>query len=97
MDDNLVQVYGRLTAHEFLLEVMYANWLAQMPELQARQMSSDLRKRVRKAYTAPDANQSEAEAIGLQVVQDSEVMTERFLRKVEAREAGIRAELSRKP
>jgi hypothetical protein len=60
-------------------------------------MSSDLRKRVRKAYAAPDADQSAAATVGLQIVQDSGIMTERFLQKVESREAEIRAELSRKP
>jgi hypothetical protein len=76
MDDNLVQVYGRLTAHEFLLEVMYANWFAHMPESQARQMSSDLRKRVRKAYAAPDADQSAAANSAGQRHNDREISSE---------------------
>lgn len=97
MDEAILQAYGRLTAHEFLLEVMYANWFANLPELNARQMTADLRKRSRSAYSAPDADQPSADNYGLQIMKDSEVMTGRFLQKVEKREAEIRARLAQDP
>jgi len=95
MDEAIIQAYGRLTAHEFLLEIMYANWFAQMPEPQARRMSSDIRSRMKRAYSAHDADQSSAETSGLQIMQDADVLADRFLQKVEKREAEIREELSR--
>jgi hypothetical protein len=97
MDDNLLQAYERLTAHEFFLEVMYANWFASIPEANARQLSADLRRRMRTAYAAPDADQSTAETQGLQIMQDAEVLADRLLQKIETREAAIREELSRRP
>lgn len=32
MDENLIQAYARLSVHEFALEVMMANWVADMGE-----------------------------------------------------------------
>lgn len=92
--DDLVQVYGRLTAHEFFLELIYANWFASLPEANARQISSDLRSRVWKGYISPDAQQKKVEASGLSMMMDVEVMTDRFLKKVESREAEIRVKLA---
>jgi hypothetical protein len=93
VDDNLLQAYARLTAHEFLLEVLYANWFASLAEPNARQLSTDIKKRMQTAYTSPDVDQSAAETYGLQVVKDAAVMADRFFKKVEAREAEIRAKL----
>lgn len=91
MDDLQAQVCARLTAHEFMLEVMYANWFASLSELNARQLSRDLRNRMRNAYVASDADQAAAEDVGLQIMRDAEVLADRFLQKVERREAEIRA------
>ena len=89
-DDLLLQAYARLTAHEFMLEVMYANWFASIPEATARQISSELQTRMRRAYSAPNAVAGAAN-IDLQIAADAATMADRFLVKVAARGAEIRA------
>ena len=95
MDEAMLQAYGRLTAHEFLLEVLYANWLAHMTQADADRTISELRNRMRRSYSAPDADQSMAENFGLQIVQDAKQLMDRFLKKVEARTSEIREQISR--
>ena len=41
MDEAMLQAYGRLTAHEFLLEVLYANRLAHMTQADADRTISE--------------------------------------------------------
>ena len=93
MDDNMMQAYARLSAHEFFLEVMYANWLARMAESHAKKLAADLRRGMRSGYVAADAEPTAAERQGLQVASDAADLADRFLKKVEARQALIRAEL----
>lgn len=95
MDDDLIQAYGRLTAHEFLLEVLYANWLAHMSEAQAAQFEADFRRVSRSFYAAADVQQEAAAQNGMTVIRDASAMMERFWGKVRSREAEIRAALSR--
>jgi hypothetical protein len=97
MDEAIIQAYARLTAHEFFLEIMYANWLAQMPEPQASQTASEIRNRMKRAYSAPNADPASAESYGLQIAQDASALADRFLDKVESRASEIRAGLSQVP
>ena len=82
MDEAILQAYARLTAHEFLLEVMYANWLAQMPESNAERMLADFRSRMKRAYTTHDADQQAAEDFGLQIARDAEQLMARLVQEV---------------
>ncbi len=95
MDDNTVQAYARLTAHEFFLEVAYANWFASMSERDAKDIADTLNQRMRSAYVADDAKQSAAETSGLQIASDAAEMAQRFLTKVESRASEIRAKAPR--
>jgi hypothetical protein len=87
------QLANLWTAHEFFLEVMYANWLAQMPELNAEHMLTDLRNRMKRAYSAPGADQQASGDFGLQIARDAEQMMDRFLQKVGGRTAEIRTQI----
>ena len=61
--------------------LMYANWLAQMPEPKAERMLTDLRDRMKRAYSAPSADQQASEDFGLQIARDTEQMIGRFCKK----------------
>lgn len=94
MNEELLQAYARLTSHEFMLEVLYAQLLAQMPEAAAEDMKRNINRQSRMAYTAPDANPAIANNYGMQIAQDATVLTERFLEKVSRREREIREQLA---
>jgi len=95
MDDNLVQAYGRLTSHEFLLEILYAQLLAQMPEDSARAMKEQILKQMKNAYTHEATKPGMAESAGMTIVNDAAQMTEIFMDKVSRREHQIRLQIGK--
>lgn len=96
MDEAMLQAYARLTTHEFMLEIMYANWFANLPEANAKQISADLRSRMRRAYSSPDAA-ADVTNSDLRVAADAAVLADRFLDKVDRRAAEIRAKQFQDP
>jgi hypothetical protein len=92
LDENITQAYARLTCHEFMLEILYANFLADMSATDAQSFASKILSRSQSAWMAPDVDKDFAENNGLKVVQDSHAMTSRFLEKALARSTEIRAE-----
>jgi hypothetical protein len=92
MNDDLLQVYSRLSVHEYFLEVMYANIFAQMDEAATKELAARIRANLRQSQIAPGSSQQAAEAFGLQIAQYSAAMSERLLSKIEARAASIKAE-----
>lgn len=90
MNDTLIQILGRLQAHEFLLEHLYADGFTQMPEVEAEQMSAGLRVLSRQSVASVDAKQDVAEGYGLQIGRDSIEIMDRFLAKAEERARGRR-------
>jgi hypothetical protein len=94
MDENLIQACAKLTTHEFLLEVLYANWLAHMPQQDADEIHAEFLRLSKSAWILPDADQKAAHLIGLTIMTDAATMTERFWEKVRRMEASIREGLS---
>lgn len=90
LDDWDVQVAARLTSHEFLLEILYAHWFAQLPVEAASSIAAEIIRKTRSSYVAADSDQQAVEDAGVQVALDSQVMTERFFAKVEERAHQIR-------
>lgn len=95
MDDILTQVFGRLTAHELVMEVMMANWLASMPEDAAKTFVDDFRLKGLLAYWPAEKVISDDDAS--LIIQDSQQMIDHFLDKAVRRSREIRAKLSRSP
>ncbi|MGN6496602.1 MAG: hypothetical protein ACTHK5_04580 [Tsuneonella sp.] len=88
MDDFSIQVAGRFTALEFVLEVMLANNLAHMPEEVSEQFKSDLVSRPGYIKRGP------MDADAMQAIQaECTAVLARFVEKVSEREAELREKL----
>jgi hypothetical protein len=85
MDDFQIQVAGRLSALEFVLEVMMANTLADLDEATSNQVKRDLVSRPGYIQRGP------VDAELVQAIQsETTAVLERFVEKVASREAEIR-------
>jgi len=94
MNDDLVQAYAGLTMQEFALEVLYANWLAQMPQAEAERILQVLIDSLRYSMHVPsDATVDEKCAFGVQ--KDAAARMERFANRVRESTDKIRATRSR--
>ncbi len=93
MDEPTVQTFARLTAHEFLLEILYAQWFAQMPESDENVVADRIRTLLKQVYIAPDADVP-ADDAALRLAMDSQVMGVRFLEKVKKRAGDIRRQVN---
>jgi hypothetical protein len=88
MDDFQIQVAGRLTALEFVLEVLLANNLAFMDEAASEQFKADLVSRKSYLRRGPvDADLMQA------IDAETDTVMGRFVEKVADREAEIRQAL----
>lgn len=88
MDENLIQAFARLQVHEFALEVMMANWVADMGEEDGDRFLSDFCSRSRSPYSNDEsAGVTEAEQA---MLRDAVAMTDNLARKVSTRAAQIR-------
>ena len=93
MDDALVQVYARLNMHQFALEFLYANLLADMPQADAKQVLQELIDRLRYTMHMP-SDAAVDEELAFRIQKDSAVLMERFANGVLERADEIRAILS---
>lgn len=83
MTDDLLQAYARISAHEFLVEILYAKWLSSVPEETATTIVSEIRRLSKAACIAPDAISAGDSA--LQVAHDCALFTNRILDKAVSR------------
>lgn len=88
-DDQAVQAFARLTVHEFMLEILMANWLADMPEGQSQEAIATLGNRFRRAEAAapPSLDNQSIDRWMLDVQE----LQAHFLAKVSRRCSEIRA------
>lgn len=94
MSDWDIQASARLTSHEFLLEILYADWLAQLPKEAADAIAEQIIRKTRSSFAAIDADPDAIEAAGFQVVSNSTAMTQGFFDKAIARADDIRRQKS---
>jgi hypothetical protein len=89
-DEAIFQVYGRLSAHEFMLEILWSQFFAQMTPDQATKFASDIEAKMKRAWMAKDVDPRASSDAGLQVARDAQVMAGRFLKKALDRASEIR-------
>jgi hypothetical protein len=87
------QIYGRLSAHEFMLEILWSQFFAQMSQEQAVKFAAEVEKRMKRAWIAEDVDPRAPEGAALQVALDAQVMATRFLKKALDRANEIRGQL----
>ena len=85
-----VQLQARLTALEQLLEVGYANWMAQMTEAHSEEFRRQFESQLRTIWPLA------ASEVNAEIVRDAQGIAVRFWKKVRMRERGIR-EVRRNP
>lgn len=91
MTDTERQIFARLSMHEFMLEIVFAQYWASVPNDDAELARDKILQLMKNAYIARDARPEYVDdALG--VAEDSRVMTERFLGKVLDRAQVIRAQ-----
>lgn len=95
-DDQILQLAGRISAHEFLLEVFIANWMADMTSEQISGFADDLVRVGRKAYGPVTGDPAEIQRIQ-RVRAAGEEAIENLARKAERRAREIRERKSRGP
>jgi len=88
-DDAVPQIYGRLTVHEFMLEILWSQYFAQMRPDQAAKFAADIEARMKRAWIADDVD-PRASGAALQVALDAQVMAGRLLKKALDRANEIR-------
>ena len=86
--ESIPQIYGRLSAHEFMLEMLYSQFFAQMSEERASELASEIEKRMKRTWVAPSPDPSNRT---FQLEVDSHVMVARFLEKALAQANDIRS------
>lgn len=93
-DDALLKLAARLNAHEFLLEVFIANWMATMTADQIAAFAADLIRVGRKSYGPLTGDPAEMKRVQL-VRQEAEAAIERLARKAARRALEIRERTER--
>lgn len=88
-DDATRQAYARLTVHEFMLEILYAQYWAQGSPADAEEARRNILRLMRQAYAAPDVDPAALEDV-FPLLRDAELLAERFLEKVILRAGQIR-------
>ena len=89
MDDATVEatirdILARLTVHEFMLEVVLANFCRSMPDERADEFIADLRRVGKKAY-GPAGDTPEEIAAMQKQVENAGAMLDRLVDKIELR------------
>jgi hypothetical protein len=87
--EAIVQAYARLTVHEFALEVVMANWLADRPEAEANAFLDDFKNRFSMPWSA--AMPATDDTTTQRMIADSRELGANLAEKVRRRAAGIRA------
>jgi len=86
-----IQIYGRLTAHEFMLEILLSQFLAQFSQEQATSFAAKIVSQMRTAWTADDADSRAPEDAALRAAHDAQLLASRLLEKALERAGAIRA------
>ena len=89
MNEITLEIIARLSVHEFLLEISYANNLVQIKEKNAEAFVEDLKRRMKTGHVSPNAHQELAEEYGLKIQQRAVEIMEDFLEKALDRASGI--------
>jgi hypothetical protein len=92
-DDQSKEILARFTLHEFLLEVWYANWLADMSEQDAEAFARDFENRMHSPRAMWDAGNIPVSS-DYPVSQHSIELARRFLNKVRSRSRELRTKRS---
>jgi hypothetical protein len=91
--EALSQAFSRLTVHEFMLEIMMANWLVTLSQQQADELVAEIRRLSKtKSLTGQPAFGDEWIT---RWMADARELQDNFLDKVIRRAAGIREALAR--
>ena len=96
MDETLVKTYAKLTLHEFLLEVLYANWLNELPAGAGHDLLNDLSERVRYRTYAPADQDADQDAM-FEIQTSAAAMMDAFAVKVRRRAEALAGERVRTP
>ena len=97
MDEEVIrQAYARLTVHEFLLEILYAQQWGRTTPDDAEQARQNITRLMRQAYAASDVDPAALEN-ALPLLRDAQAMAERFLEKAIFRADQIREALAQDP
>lgn len=95
-DDALLEMSARLAAHEFLLEVFIANWLAVLPDDRIEGFAADLIRVGRKSYGPISGDPAGIQRIQ-RVRELAEQAIERLAEKAKRRALDIREQTARDP
>jgi hypothetical protein len=95
-DEAMLEMAARLTAHEFLLEVFIANWMATMTGEQIKDFAADLIRVGRKGYGPISGDPAEIQRIQ-RTRELGEQAIERLAAKAERRALDIRARRPQDP
>ncbi|WP_439611478.1 hypothetical protein [Reyranella sp.] len=95
-DDQILELTGRLSAHEFLLEVFIANWMADMRPEHIKAFADDLVSMSRRAYGPLTGDPAEIRRMQ-RVREAGEQAIQHLARKAERRALNIREIRSRGP
>jgi hypothetical protein len=94
MDETIRQTLARLTVHEFMLEILYAQYWANGTAAESEGARKEILRVMKSAYLAPDTDPRGVDDDLLILLQDAQVLAERFLEKVIERAAVIREQRS---
>ena len=89
-DDEQVQLLARVTALEHLLEMGYANWMAQMTAAEFSEFQRQFESRLRATWAADVEANGISSSFGTDVVREAQGIAARFWKKVRDRERDIR-------
>lgn len=89
MNEITLDLIARLSVHELLIEISYANNLVQIKEKNAEAFVEDVKRRMKTGHVSPNANQELGEEYGLEIQQRAVEIMDDFLKKALDRASGI--------
>ncbi len=89
MNETTLEIIARLSVHEFLIEISYANNFVQIKEKNAEAFVEDLKRRMKTGHVSLNANQKLAEKNSLNIQQRAVEIMDDFLEKAFDRASGI--------
>ena len=89
MNEITLDLIARLSVHELLIEISYANNLVQIKEKNAEAFVEDVKRRMKTGHVSLNANQELGEDYGLEIQQRAVEIMDDFLKKALDRASGI--------
>jgi len=86
VEEALLQAFARLSVHEFFIEVMAANWVAEMNPARADLFFSEFRDRSRKTWTAGRGQDHD-----FAMMEEFQKISNNLLSKIEKRSEELRS------